>query len=169
MKRFLTLICLGLLTIACSSDVSENRETRSTIYKGQSTWDMYENFGAPSYAVRVSPEETHFIYRREEVTRDWSKMYFDWCDMVVVTVDGYVTDWDLAGNQCFLNIAEPADPEAEYEDRANVLKQYTRERSDAALAPADDYGDAIAIDASENAVVIGDWDGDAIVAGDWGE
>ena len=160
MKRFLTLICLGLLTAACSSDVSENRETRSTLYKGQSTWDMYENFGAPSYAVRVSPEEIHFIYRREEVTRDWSKMYFDWCDMVVVTVDGYVTDWDLAGNQCVLNVAEPADPEAEYEDRSNVLERYTREREGSVLAPAG-Y--------DEEAVVIGDWDGEAIVSGNWDE
>ena len=160
MKRFLTLICLGLLTAACASDVVENRETRVTLYKGQSTWDMYENFGAPSYAVRVSPEETHFVYRREEVTRDWSKMYFDWCDMVVVTVDGYVTDWDLAGNQCYLKEAEPADPEAEYEDRSNVMDRYSRERSAVAPAPADGY---------EDAIVIGDWDGEAIVAGDWDE
>ena len=124
MKHLFYLLLLGLFTTACSSDLQENREMRSTIYSGQSTWDMYENFGAPTYAVRVSPNEVHFVYRREEVTRDWTKMYFDWCDMVVMTVDDYVVDWDLAGNQCYLNVAESVPlPDGENE-RQNALRQY---------------------------------------------
>ena len=55
MKRFLTLILLGFLATACSSEIYENRETRSTVYKGQTTWDLYENFGAPTFAIRLSP------------------------------------------------------------------------------------------------------------------
>ena len=138
MKRFLTVILLGLLTAACASDIEENRETRLTIYRGQSTWDMYENFGAPSYAVRISPEEVHYIYRREEVTRDWSKMYFDWCDMVVVAVNDYVTDWDIGGNQCFLNEADPVATPDRDNPRTNVMEKYQT----ATPAPVTVYPDA---------------------------
>lgn len=155
MKRFLTLICLGLMTVACSSDMTENRETRSTIYKGQSTWDMYENFGAPTHAVRLSPEEIHFIYRREEITRDWARMYFDWCDMVVATVDGYVTDWEVSGNQCFLNVADPDETIYDEVERENLVWRYQQINSDEEMllpddeialseeAFADEYGDGL--------------------------
>jgi len=132
MKRFLTVILLGLLTVACSSELTENRETRLTAYEGQSVWDMYENFGAPSYAIRVSPEEIHYIYRREEITRDWSKMYFDWCDMVFVAVNDYIVDWDAAGNQCFLNEAEPVDPPSDENERENIFDRYARTRAEQA-------------------------------------
>lgn len=125
MKRFLTIILLGLLTVACSSEITENRETRSTVYKGQSTWDMYENFGAPTYAIRISPEEIHFVYRREAITREWTKMYFDWCDMVFVTVNDRIVDWDAAGNQCTLNIADPDDGPEEENERGNIWDRYT--------------------------------------------
>ena len=132
MKRFLTIILLGLLTAACSSELTENRETRLTVYEGQSTWDMYENFGAPTYAIRISPEEVHYVYRREEVTRDWSKMYFDWCDMVFVTVNDYIVDWDVAGNQCFMNVADPAELPSEENERENVFDRYARVRAEMA-------------------------------------
>lgn len=124
MKHLFCILLLGLFTAACSSEILENRETRSTVYKGQSTWDMYENFGAPTHAVRISPEEVHFIYRKEAVTRDWTNMYFDWCDMVIMTVNDYVVNWDLVGNQCYLNEADPVPvPEGENE-RENALRQY---------------------------------------------
>lgn len=124
MKHLFYILLLGLFTAACSSEILENRETRSTVYEGQSTWDMYENFGAPTHAVRISPEEVHFIYRKEAVTRDWTNMYFDWCDMVIMTVNDYVVDWDLVGNQCYLNEADPVPvPEGENE-RENALRQY---------------------------------------------
>ena len=109
MKHFLALILASTLLVACSSEVSENRETRSTIYQGQTTWDMYENFGAPTEAVSVSDKEKHFLYRREEVTRDWTKMFFDWCDMDVTVVDDHVVSWTLSGNQCFLNVEDPVE------------------------------------------------------------
>ena len=124
MKHLFCLLLLGLLTSACSSDLQENREKRSTIYKGQSTWDMYENFGAPTHAVRISPEEIHFIYRREEITRDWTKMYFDWCDMVFMTVNDYVVDWDSAGNQCHLNVGEEVTFSNNKNERKNALRKY---------------------------------------------
>ena len=136
MKRFLTLIFVCLCLASCSSEIQENRETRSTVYKGQSTWDMYENFGAPSYAIRVSPNEVHFVYRREEVTRDWTKMYFDWCDKVFVTVDDYITDWDVAGNQCYLNVADPVDMPDTENPRVNVLDRYTENMN---LIPENTY------------------------------
>ena len=50
-------------------------------------------------------------------------MYFDWCDMVVMTVDDRVVDWDLTGNQCFLNVADDVEPE-EAPERVNPLEQY---------------------------------------------
>ena len=124
MKHLFCILLLGLLTTACSSEILENRETRSTIYKGQSTWDMYENFGAPTYAVRVSPEEIHFIYRREAVTRDWTNMYFDWCDMVVMTMNDYVIDWDIVGNQCYLNVADTVSHPDGGNERENALRKY---------------------------------------------
>ena len=136
MKRFLTLILLGCMAAACSSEIDENRETRNTVYKGQSTWDMYENFGAPNYAIRISPEEVHFVYRREEVTRDWTKMYFDWCDKVFVSVNDYITDWDLSGNQCYLNVADDVPVPDEENPRKNVFERY---RDQMNLAPEDTY------------------------------
>ena len=136
MKRFLTLIFICLCMASCSSEIQENRETRSTVYKGQSTWDMYENFGAPNYAIRVSPNEVHFIYRREEVTRDWTKMYFDWCDKVFVTVDDYITDWEVSGNQCYLNVADPVDLPDTDNPRKNVFEKY---KEDMNLIPENTY------------------------------
>ena len=124
MKRFLALILLGFMATACSSDIDENRETRSTVYKGQTTWDLYENFGAPNYAIRISPEEYHFIYRREEVTRDWTRMYFDWCDKVFIVVNDRVTDWDVDGNQCYLNVADDEDIPDGDNPRKNVFRNY---------------------------------------------
>ena len=135
MKHFLTLLTLALLTASCASELQENRESRSTVYRGQSTWGMYENFGAPTKAVRVSPNETHFLYRREEMTRDWTKMYFDWCDMVIVTVDDYVTDWDISGNQCHLNVGESADLPSTENERVNLLDRYRT--SGSSLSEAD--------------------------------
>ena len=136
MKRFLTLIFVCLCLASCSSEIQENRETRSTVYKGQSTWDMYENFGAPNYAIRVSPNEVHFVYRREEVTRDWTKMYFDWCDKVFITVDDYITDWDVSGNQCYLNVADPVDLPDTENPRTNALDRYTENMN---LIPENTY------------------------------
>ena len=125
MKKIFALIMAGLLTVSCaSSDLEENRETRSTIYKGQTTWDMYENFGAPTVAVRLSPEEVHFLYRREARTREWTNVYFDWCDMVVIVINDRVEDWELSGNQCYLNIAEPAPLPPEENERDNLLDRY---------------------------------------------
>lgn len=132
MKHLFCLLLLGLLTTACSLDIQENREPRSTVFKGQTTWDMYENFGAPTHAVRISPEEIHFIYRREEVTRDWTKMYFDWCDMVFMTVNDYVVDWDFAGNQCHLNTADEAFVSDEQNKRENALRKYINQTGQSA-------------------------------------
>lgn len=100
---------VGILFVlsACSGGFVENRETRSTVYEGQTTWDLFENFGAPSYAVRKSANEFHFVYQREEITRDWSHMFMDWCDMTFVVVDDHVRDWFYTGNQCFLNVSDP--------------------------------------------------------------
>jgi hypothetical protein len=136
MKHLFCLLLLGLLTAACSSDLQENRETRSTVYKGQTTWDMYENFGAPTHAIKISPEEIHFIYRREEVTRDWTKMYFDWCDMVFMTVDDYVVDWDSAGNQCHLNVADEAIFPNDGNKRENALRKYIDQTRHSTQKPA---------------------------------
>ncbi len=138
MKHLFCLLFLGLLTTACSSDILENRETRSTVYVGQSTWDMYENFGPPTFAVRVSPEEVHFIYRKEEVTRDWTNMYFDWCDMVVMTINDYVVDWDLVGNQCYLNVANEKPLPDGKNERENTLRKYVIEKNNY----QEDYSDS---------------------------
>ncbi len=133
MKKIFALVMAGLLTVSCASyDLEENRETRSTIYKGQTTWDMYENFGAPTAAVRLSPEEIHFLYRKEEKTREWTNVYFDWCDMVVIVINDRVEDWELSGNQCYLNIADPAPLPSEENERDNLLDRYKP-------VPVDDY------------------------------
>ncbi|MDY6407439.1 MAG: hypothetical protein SPL08_01865 [Pseudomonadota bacterium] len=153
MKHFFTLILLGCFVAACSSEVEENRETRSTVYKGQTTWDLYENFGAPTFAVRVSPDEYHFIYRREEVTRDWTRMYFDWCDKVFVVVNDHVVDWDVDGNQCYLNVADDMPvPDGDnprqnaferYQGEMNLIHQntyYTHPANENTYDPEDDVG-----------------------------
>lgn len=105
MKYFWALLLLVLT--ACSEGFIENRETRSTVYQGQTTWDLYENFGAPSYAERKAPNEFHFVYQREAITRDWTHMFFDWCDITFVVVDDHVRDWYYSGNQCHVNVGDP--------------------------------------------------------------
>ena len=105
MKYFWVLLLFVLS--ACSADFVENRETRSTVYQGQTTWDLFENFGAPSYAERIAPNEFRFVYQREAITRDWSHMFLDWCDMTFVVVDDRVRDWHYSGNQCHLNVEDP--------------------------------------------------------------
>lgn len=142
MKRFFTvcLICLGL--VGCMTGFDENRETRSTVYVGQTTWDMYENFGVPTQALKISPEEIHFFYHREAITRDWTKMYYNWCDMRFVAVNDRIVNWTVDGNQCHVNVAEPvmllnagADPVDE--ESGLVLQQNTYTVEDA-YYPADD-------------------------------
>ena len=125
MKHLLTFVLLVLGLIACSSYIVENRETRSTVYRGQTTWDLYENFGAPTFAVRVSPNEVHFVYRKEEITRDWTQLYFDWCDKVFVVVDDRVVAWDVNGNQCYLNVADDVPMPDEENTRQNVRQRYS--------------------------------------------
>lgn len=122
MKHILIALALSLTLVACSSDIQENRENRSTVYEGQTTWDLYENFGVPTKAERISPEEVRFYYHREAVTRDWTRMYYDWCDMTFVVVNDRVVDWWANGNQCFLKVGEsqfapnPDDSSAENAD-----------------------------------------------------
>lgn len=120
MKQFFIALALGLALTACSSEIQENRETRSTVYEGQTTWDLYENFGVPTKAERISEEEIHFYYHREAITRDWTRMYYDWCDMTFVVVNDRVVDWWANGNQCFLNVGPgEAVSESEAEEEYN--------------------------------------------------
>jgi len=126
MKKVYSLMATALLLTSCSAGFVENRESRSLVYRGQTTWDMYENFGAPDFAVRVSPEETHFIYRREEVTRDWTRMYFDWCDMAIVTVNDRVVDWNFSGNQCTINVGDEELPPPDDNPRVNLVEEYQK-------------------------------------------
>ena len=120
MKYFWVLLLFVLS--ACSSGFVENRETRSTVYQGQTTWDLFENFGAPSYAVRKSANEFHFVYQREAVTRDWTRLFLDWCDMTFVVVDDHVRDWSYTGNQCYLNVGDPVPVSNDTNERSRQPK-----------------------------------------------
>lgn len=99
--RFLYLFLIGVMLTGCGTQLDNpNRERRSTLYKGQTLWDMYENFGVPKRREIVSDTETHYIYGRQEITRDWSTMHIDYCDLVVYVSDDRVIGWDYEGNQC---------------------------------------------------------------------
>lgn len=124
MKHFFALLLLCLSLSACEVGFEENREMRSTVYKGQTTWDLYENFGAPTKAIRVADNEFHFIYRREEITRDWTRMFFNWCDMTFIVVNDRVTDWLVEGNQCHVNVLGSAQTDGDDNPRENVVERY---------------------------------------------
>lgn len=104
----LALTCAFLLT-ACGMNMQSNRESRSTAYIGQTTWDMYENFGVPARALFLSEDEVLFYYHRAEITRDWTQMQYDYCDMVFRTINGYVVEWDYVGNSCTVHEGYPAE------------------------------------------------------------
>ena len=106
MKQIFVVVIGLMLLGGCASSVTENRESRSTVYEGQTTWDLYENFGVPSRALQTGPNEFQFYYHKEAITRDWTRMYYDYCDTVFVVVDDRVVDWDQTGNQCYINVAE---------------------------------------------------------------
>ncbi len=99
--RFLYLFLIGMTLTACGVQMNNpNRERRSTLYKGQTVWDMYENFGVPKRREIISEDEVHYIYERQEITRDWSQMSIDYCTLVVYTSQDRVIGWDYEGNQC---------------------------------------------------------------------
>ena len=149
MKHILIALALSLTLVACSSEIQENRENRSTVYEGQTTGDLYENFGGPTTAERVSPDEVRFYSHREAITRDWTRMYYDWCDMTFVVVNDRVVDWRADGNQCFLKVGEsqfapnPDDSSAENAD-AEPAPVY-EENGDAYYPPKadDNYRDTL--------------------------
>lgn len=105
MKKILVAV-IGLLLLGACSSFVENRESRSTVYEGQTTWDLYENFGAPTRILKIGPNEYQFHYHKEAITRDWTRLYYDYCDMVFIVVDDRVVDWDQVGNQCHIYEAE---------------------------------------------------------------
>ena len=58
--------------------------------------------------------------------------------MVVMTINDYVVDWDLVGNQCYLNVAnEKPLPDGENE-RENALRKYVIEKNNY----QEDYSDS---------------------------
>ena len=136
MKHLLALCLMCFLATACSTEIQENNETRSTVYRGQTTWDLYENFGAPSYAVRVSPNEFHFVYQHEAITRDWTRLFFDWCDYTFVVVDDHVTDWAFEGNQCTLNVGDPVEVSDNTNARKSRTERYSSRQDNNGLAPS---------------------------------
>ncbi len=103
---FILTLVGGLMLGGCASSLTENRESRSTTYVGQTTWDLYENFGVPTKAKQLSPNEFEFYYHREAITRDWTRLYYDFCDTTFYVVDDRVVDWAQSGNQCRINVAE---------------------------------------------------------------
>lgn len=149
MKHILIALALSLTLVACSSEIQENRENRSTVYEGQTTWDLYENFGVPTKAERVSPDEVRFYYHREAITRDWTRMYYDWCDMTFVVVNDRVVDWQADGNQCFLKVAPGENmPESSDTNEENPSKEPVpvyEENGDAYYPPKadDNYRDTL--------------------------
>lgn len=105
MKKIFVAI-VGIMLMSGCSAFTENRESRSTVYEGQTTWDLYENFGAPTRVLKIGPNEYQFYYHKEAITRDWTRLYYDYCDTVFVIVDDRVVDWDQTGNQCYIYEAE---------------------------------------------------------------
>ncbi len=103
-KIFIAIV--GMMLISGCSTFTENRESRSTVYEGQTTWDLYENFGVPTRVLKIAPNEYQFYYHKEAITRDWTRLYYDYCDTVFVIVDDRVVDWDQTGNQCHIYEAE---------------------------------------------------------------
>lgn len=99
-KIFIAIV--GIMLMSGCSAFTENRESRSTVYEGQTTWDLYENFGAPTRVLKIGPNEYQFYYHKEAITRDWTRLYYDYCDTVFVIVDDRVVDWEQTGNQCHI-------------------------------------------------------------------
>lgn len=108
-------VCLVAASLlGCSAGITEssNREKRSTVYYGQTTADLFENFGVPTHVYKLPSGVTVYAYHSERVVRDWARQFFYYCDLQFDTVDGHVVAWNSHGNQCAL-ISE-ADEEAVY-------------------------------------------------------
>lgn len=103
MKKWIAAGILPLLLAGCgSSDYVHSKEPRSTVYYGQPVADLYENFGTPTKATRISDTERILIYVSQEIEKEWAYRYVRGCVMQFRLVNERVVDWAADGQACVI-------------------------------------------------------------------
>lgn len=107
MKKWIVVGFLPFLLIGCgANEYVHSKEPRSTVYYGQSVADLYENFGTPTKATRISDNERILIYISQEIEKDWAYRYVRGCVMRFHLVDNRVVDWSADGQACLIQSRE---------------------------------------------------------------
>ncbi len=103
MKKWIAAGILPLLLAGCgSSDYVHSKEPRSIVYYGQPVADLYENFGTPTKATRISDTERILIYVSQEIEKEWAYRYVRGCVMQFRLVNERVVDWAADGQACVI-------------------------------------------------------------------
>lgn len=103
MKKIIALALLPFILSACGSDeYVHSTEPRSNVYYGQPIADLYENFGAPTKATRLTENERVLIYIKQEIEKDWAYRYVRGCVMKFYLKDERVIAWSADGQACVI-------------------------------------------------------------------
>lgn len=114
MRKWIAAGMMPLLLAGCgSSEYVHSQEPRSTVYYGQPVADLYENFGTPTKATRISDNERILIYISQEIEKDWAYRYVRGCVMEFRLIDNRVVDWSADGQACVIQ-SRKADDLPEY-------------------------------------------------------
>ena len=103
MKKVIALALLPFVLSACgSNEYIHSTEPRSNVYYGQPVADLYENFGAPTKATRLTENERVLIYIKQEIEKDWAYRYLRGCVMKFYLQDERVIAWSADGQACVI-------------------------------------------------------------------
>ena len=103
MKRIISLALLPLMLTACGSDeYVHSSEPRSNVYFGQPVADLYENFGSPTKASRLSEDKRILIYVKQEIEKEWAYRYVRGCVMKFYLKNERVVAWSANGQACVI-------------------------------------------------------------------
>lgn len=101
MKKIIAFCFVTCFLSACSTgEFAHSTEPRSNVYYGQPVADLYENFGTPTKATRLSENERVLIYITQKVEKDWAYRYLRGCVMRFHLRNERVIDWSSEGNAC---------------------------------------------------------------------
>lgn len=120
-KQILSSLLMLSLSACGTGDYIHSKEPRSSVYYGQPVADLYENFGTPTKATRLSDNERVLIYISQEIEKDWAYRYVRGCVMKFHLLNERVVSWTADGQACVIQSQSAKDMPAAAQSMQNDL------------------------------------------------